>query len=261
MRLSRVFTFTYAIDRTIFKNSSTTMSHKLLSANYPTLVVFCKRPKLNQGKQRLVEAISAPQAFVIAKALLACAIEDTKAWQGPVVIATSDESDVEWAQSLNKKAQVMTQLPSDLTGNLGERLNYVDHVLRALGHQQMVIIGTDAPMLNDVHYQTAITSLNEHDVVLSHADDGGVVIMANSAPWPNMTALPWSTQNLSHALAQACRDEELSVHYATPGYDIDYVADLEKLTRDLTHDHRPARQALLATINQLFISTGVTNHA
>jgi len=237
------------------------MPHKLPSANHPTLVVFCKRPKLNQGKQRLVEAISAQHAVIMAKGLLACAIEDTKAWQGPVVIACSDESDVAWAQSLNDKAQVMTQLPNDLTGNLGQRLNYVDHVLRALGHQKMIIIGTDAPMLNDVHYQGAIAGLNEHDVVLSHADDGGVVIMANSAPWPNITALPWSTEHLSHALAQACRNEDLSVHYSIPGYDIDYVADIEKLTVDLTTDHRPARQALLVTINQLFVSSGVTSHA
>lgn len=237
------------------------MSHKLLTSKVPTLVVFCKRPKLNQGKQRLVEAISPKKTLIIAKGLLACAIEDAKAWPGPVVIACSDERDVQWAQSLNNNAQVITQLPNGLTGNLGQRINYVDNVLRALGHQNIVIIGTDAPMLNDFHYQAVIDALNNHEVVLSHADDGGVVMMANSVPWPNLIDLPWSTQQLSHALAQTCREKELSVHYSTPCYDIDYFADIEKLAVDLALDYRPARKALLTTINQLFVSEGTKIYA
>lgn len=243
------------------ESSMAKSASQLAKPTCPTLVVFCKRPKLNQGKQRLVKAMSAEQALVIAKALLACAIEDTKTWQGPVVIACSNESDIEWAQSLNSQAQVITQLPEGLTGNLGQRLNYVDHQLRSLGHQQLVIIGTDAPMLDDSHYQVVITSMNQHDVVLSHADDGGVVIMANSLPWPDITELPWSTEHLSQALADICRENNLSVHYAKPGYDIDYIADIEKLTVDLKNDHRRARQTLLGIIHQIFVSSGATSYA
>lgn len=241
------------------------MGKNNVNTAYPTLVVFCKRPKLNQGKQRLVEAISAEDALYIAQGLLTCAIEDTKSWLGPVFIACSDESDVKWAQSLNEEATVITQLPSVATyssgGNLGERINYVDSELRALGHKKIVIIGTDAPILNPLHYQSAITALNKHDVVLSHADDGGVVIMANSVPWPNLSLLPWSTEHLSQALAEKCGNEKLSVYYSKPGYDIDYITDIEKLKVDLIDDHRPARQALLVTINKLFVSSGRKNYA
>lgn len=227
----------------------------------PTLVMFCKRPKLNQGKQRLVEMISAENALIIAQGLLACAVEDIQVWDGPVVIACSDEADMQWAQMLNENAQVVTQLPAGVSGNLGQRLNHVDHELRAQGHQHIVIIGTDAPVLNSLHYQDVKVALSEYDVVLSHAEDGGVVVMANSVPWPDISALPWSTEYLSQALAQACRHEKLSVHYSMPGYDIDYVADIQKLKRDLINDHRPARQALLITINQLFASLGGVCHA
>jgi glycosyltransferase A (GT-A) superfamily protein (DUF2064 family) len=227
----------------------------------PTLVVFCKRPRLYQGKQRLVETISAEQALIVADALLVCAIEDSQAWQGPVIIACSDESDVQWAQTLNNNAQVVLQLPKGLSGNLGRRLNHVDKTLRNLGHQNIVVIGTDAPALNAEHYLAVINSLNEHDIVLSHADDGGVAIMANSKPWPNINDLPWSSEHLSQALAQACKTDGLRVDYTLPSYDIDYVADLEKLSIDLKDDPRPARQALLKTIHSLFITSGVISHA
>lgn len=218
---------------------------------WPTLVVFCKRPKLHQGKQRLVQSIAPEQALMVAKGLLACAIEDTEDWLGPVVIACSSEDDIQWAQSLNTKAHVVTQLPPGEVGNLGQRLNYVDEVLRSFGHRHIITIGTDAPVLNHDHYQGAIASLFKHDIVLSNADDGGVVIMANSKPWPNITDLPWSTEDLSQALAHACVKQDLTVDYAIPGYDIDHVADLKKLMLDLKNDHRPARKALQEIIHEL----------
>lgn len=220
---------------------------------WPTLVVFCKRPKLHQGKQRLAEVIEPQRVLVVAEALLACAIEDTKAWQGQVVIACADENDMQWAQTLNEHAQVIAQLPSGLSGNLGQRLNYVDQTLRTLGHKQLVFIGTDAPALNHEHYLAVVNALNTHDIVLSHADDGGVVIMANNQSWPNIVDLPWSSEHLSQALAKKCLSQNLSVDYTLPSYDIDYVKDIEKLIIDLRDDPRPARQALLGIIQSLFM--------
>lgn len=236
----------------------------------PTLVVFCKRPKLNQGKQRLTNNISAKQTLIIAKALLACAIEDAENWLGPVAIACSDTTDLLWAQSLLENAQVIPQLPQDCsvnaaktskTSNLGERLNYVDKTLRQLGHQQLVFIGTDAPILDGKHYQSVTSSLNNHDIVFSQADDGGVAIMANNQPWPILTSLPWSTEQLSSAIYTLCQQHNLSVKYVLPSYDIDYIADLQKLLIDLQADERPMRKALLKEIEQLTIHTGLKNNA
>lgn len=229
--------------------------------SFPTLVVFCKRPKLHQGKQRLVQTITPEQALIVAQGLLTCAIEDTQSWQGHVVIACSDEDDIEWAQSLNDKAQVITQLPSGVKGNLGQRLNYVDEKLRSSGHQHIIVIGTDAPILGYHHYQAVIASLYKHDIVLSHADDGGVVIMANSQPWPNIIDLPWSTDKLSQALSTTCTEQGLKVDYALPGYDIDYLVDIEKLIQDLQYDTRPARKAMREIAIQLFVTSGEYNHA
>ncbi len=222
------------------------------SSNKPTLVLFCKRPKLNQGKQRLAEGSNAESALNIAHALLACAVEDANNWDGPIVIACSNSNDIEWASSLIEHAQVLTQLPEGKEGNLGDRLNYVDDQLRTQGHQQIVIIGTDSPILNEQHFESALSSLKHNDIVLSHADDGGVIIMANKKPWPILTHLPWSTNELSHALSLLCQQHNLSVEYSLPGYDIDYITDLQKSLIDLQTDTRPARQALLNKINELF---------
>ena len=239
------------------------VSQNLLSP-LPTLVVFCKKPELHQGKQRLVKNISAEKALTIAQALLACAIEDSENWPGPVVIACSDANDLLWTQSLLESAQAIPQLPHNglnKSNNLGERLNYVDKTLRKLGHQELVFIGTDAPILNEVHYQSVISALNHHDIVLSAADDGGVTIMANKIPWPILAELPWSTDKLSSSLSCLCQQNNLNVNYILPSYDIDYTADLKKLLIDLQTDNRPKRKRLLKEIKQLTLDTGLKTHA
>lgn len=220
--------------------------------NQATLVIFCKRPKLNQGKQRLAAGSNAHIALEIAQGLLACAIEDANHWPGAVVIACASDTDIPWVQTLTQSAQVMTQLPQHTQGNLGDRLNYVDRQLRAQGHQQLVFIGTDAPILDQDFFEQTIRALQSNDVALHHADDGGVIIMANKTPWPSISHLPWSTNELSEALSEACRQHHLSVTYCKSGYDIDYVGDLKKLSIDLQNDERPARKALVKMINALF---------
>ncbi|MCL1077741.1 DUF2064 domain-containing protein [Parashewanella spongiae] len=229
----------------------------------PTLVIFCKRPKLHQGKQRLAEDTSPEITLRIAESLLACVIEDAEHWQGNVVVACSSKNDIKWAKSKFSNARVISQTPfetSESIFNLGERLNYVDDKLRSQGHQQLIMIGTDAPILNQTHFDEVVTALTFNDIALSHADDGGVVIMANNLYWPDLSALPWSTNILSDSLAQLCSVKELNVRYTLSGYDIDYVSDLKKVFIDLQTDNRTARKALVSLIDELFHFSGKVSH-
>ena len=212
-----------------------------------TLLVFCKQPRLNQGKQRIAATLGAEPTLEIAQALLACALEDAKHWQGPVVLSPSCEADTQWASRLLPNIEVIAQ-PE---GNLGERIMAVDAELRRRGHERILIIGTDAPVLNHDHYQSAIAALCNHDVVLSAASDGGVTLMASQQPWPDITDLPWSTELLNEALLGRCQQHGLDAGYITPSYDIDHEQDLLKLLIDLEHDHRPARQALCALVARI----------
>jgi glycosyltransferase A (GT-A) superfamily protein (DUF2064 family) len=241
--------------------------------NSPTLVIFCKRPKLHQGKQRLASSIGAEAALNIANALLNCAIEDAQywqeKWQGNVVIACAHSADIPWAKKLLTNADiqhydVISQCEYELApaqlnshkpdqDNLGVRLNFIDQTLRKKNHQQLVFIGTDAPILKNAHYQATLTALKQNDIVLNHADDGGVVIMANNKPWPDLKKLPWSTELLSEALSTHCQKSGLNIAFSKAGYDIDHLQDLQKLQLNLIDDYRPARQHLYKEINALAI--------
>lgn len=218
-----------------------------MSPDRATLLVFCKQPKLHQGKQRIATTLGAAAALEIANALLDCALEDARAWPGPVVLSPAHPEDFEWAQSLLPFAEVMAQ-PE---GNLGQRIVVVDKLLRQQGHQHILVTGSDAPILSTDFFQRAAAQLSEQDIILSAASDGGVTLMASRIGWPDMSTLPWSTEHLNEALFQCCQSAGLQVGYVAPSYDIDHQQDLIKLLRDLEHDQRPARQQLLACVRSI----------
>ncbi len=222
----------------------------------PCLVVFCKRPALFQGKQRLARSIGAEQALTFARSFLSCALEDAQAWPGPVVLAPASPGDIPWAQTLLDHDGLAIAQPQ---GGFGHRLQEIDRTLRRQGHNKIVFIGTDAPALTPTHYREARTALADSDIVLGPAADGGVTIMGARTPWPDFRSLPWGTNRLGQALEERCRRRGLSTKTISASYDIDVEADLDLLVTDLANDRRPARQRLYAQVRSFLNQQAITN--
>jgi len=228
------------------------MSNQKVAA--PCLVIFCKRPALSQGKQRLAKTIGAKQALIFSQAFLDCALEDARAWRGsghrngygPVVLSPSLPDDRDWASKLLDQDTLVLVQPE---GRLGHRLQAIDQELRTHGHDKIIFLGTDVPMLKPHHFNAAAQALLSRDIVLSPALDGGVTLMGARLPWPDLTALPWSSDQLGQALEKQCRDNELTVENIATSYDIDVEADLIKLQGDLVDDPRPARKFLYRLVS------------
>ena len=214
----------------------------------PTLVVFCRRPALGIGKQRIARELGAPAGLALAKHLLDTALEDAGAWQGPVVVSPADPGDTEWAAGLLPSSCEIIPQPA---GNLGDRINAVDRRARLGGHAHIIYIGSDAPVLDADYYAAAVAALKTHDVVLGPADDGGVTLMGARQAWPELGHLPWSTGDLGAALELTCLNDGLTVYSLDHRYDVDLAADLSKLLDDLRMDLRPARPKTLRVVGPL----------
>ena len=205
------------------------------------LVVFCRRPQIGRGKQRLARALGAADALAIAQALLECALEDALAWPGGLVIAPENPTEARWAQGLLEREASVQPQPR---GNLGERLNAVDGAVRALGHERVLFIGSDAPSLTLSDLLAAQAELDRSDVVLVPARDGGVTLMGSRLAWPDLAPLPWSAPTLAQGLEACCRSHARSVTRLPDSYDVDEVSDLGIARRALADDNRPARRRL-----------------
>ena len=205
------------------------------------LVIFCRRPVVGIGKQRLASQIGTALAAEIATLLLAAALEDAASWPGPVVIAPAETNDTAWADTLlDRSIRVIPQV----TGNLGERLQSVDRIVRTGRPGAVIYTGSDAPVLSESDYRAARAALLQHDVVLAPALDGGVTLMGARCPWPELADLPWSSEQLYAALSERCTAHGLSIASLASSYDVDIAADLPRLCADLRTDRRPARQML-----------------
>ncbi|SFO14044.1 hypothetical protein SAMN05216386_2750 [Nitrosospira briensis] len=218
------------------------------------LVLVCKRPASGIGKQRLAARLGQETASRIAEALLACALEDARHWPGPVIIAPSRSADYAWADALLPEMRSKVDVKPQSAGNLGQRLNALDHELRGTGLEQLVYIGSDAPALTAADYATAIRALPNYDVVLKPAVDGGVVLMASRRHWPALDGLAWSTARLGTDLARCCRAAGHSMAELAHSFDVDEEDDVVRLITALKADRRPARRALHLLACELFRS-------
>jgi rSAM/selenodomain-associated transferase 1 len=206
------------------------------------LVLFCRRPAPGVGKQRLAAAIGSVPAATAAQLLLATALEDASQWPGPVVLAPAHRGDGAWAKALLARPCTVITQPE---GTLGERINGVDRQLRATGARRIIYIGSDAPGLDSDYYAAARAALDQADVVLGPALDGGVTLMGAVTAWPDLAGLPWSTDRLGTELAAVCDAQGSRVTQLEARADIDLAGDLDRESDALRADRRPARRRLV----------------
>ncbi len=213
------------------------------SENHACLVVFLKAPA--RSKRRLAAEIGEP-ATQVAEHLLACAIEDARAWPGAVVLAPAADDDANWVRhQLDLTYDVVVQQG----GSLGARINHVDRTLRARGFERLIFIGADCPALDESYLRQADAALAANDAVLGPASDGGVVLMAAKRPWPDIEALSWSTDRLLDELTARLNAEDWSLSTLEVLCDVDAAADLSAVVADLVRDARPARRRLTAWLS------------
>ena len=176
------------------------------------LVLVCKRPALGIAKQRLAASVGQEGARRVAEALLACALEDAREWPGPVVIAPAHASDYAWA-SLLPQLQPKIHIVPQTEGNLGQRLNAVDHSLRERAGA-LIYIGSDAPALVAADHAAAREALLNHDIVLKPAADGGVVLMGSRRSWPMLTRCRGAHRTWGRRWPTAARRRDRSACHA-----------------------------------------------
>ena len=121
-------------------------------------------------------------------------------------------------------------------GDLGERMrSALDHLLGVRGCHAAILIGTDIPLLTPGHVADAREVLETHGgVVIGPADDGGYYLIGMTQVQPRLfERIEWGTAAVLADTLRAAERNGVDARLIRSAYDIDTMADLRRLERDL----------------------------
>ena len=136
------------------------------------LIIFTRNPELGKCKTRLAKTIGDEAALHVYKHLLNHTAKVAREVPAERYVFYSEniiEDDI-WDSRFFKK-----QLQAGC--DLGERMHNAFKYLFLKGFEKVVIIGSDLLDLDKHHIQDAFQKLNEFDVVLGPAKDGGYYLL------------------------------------------------------------------------------------
>jgi uncharacterized protein len=198
------------------------------------LVIFAKAPIPGQVKTRLSPPLTPDEAATLHGSFVLDTLERTKAavtkLKLPIdrYLACAPSSTHVFFKILEERQGV--KLIDQVGANLGARMNQAFTTLFAQGYRQVVLIGADVPTLPIDHVKQAIASLENHDLVLGPALDGGYYLIGLKRMAPGLfTDMPWSTDQVLRLTQEKAATIGLKASLIQPWRDVDTLPDLEAL--------------------------------
>jgi uncharacterized protein len=189
-----------------------------------TLLIFVKNPELGKVKTRLAAQIGPVRALEVYQHLLQrtqAAVNSTKADIRVYYNEFIPEIDL-WDLSVHTK-----HIQEGST--LGERLIHAINESFQTGYEKIAVIGSDCPHLNSTHIEKAFKELDDVDVVLGPARDGGYYLIGMNHMHEHLFLnKSWSTESLFDQTLDDLIQHGLSWYELPILSDIDTLEDLER---------------------------------
>ncbi|HEY5674181.1 MAG TPA: TIGR04282 family arsenosugar biosynthesis glycosyltransferase [Malonomonas sp.] len=152
------------------------------------LGIYAKQPLPGQVKTRLCPPLSTHAAAELYRCCLLETVQRMQAGGFDLVICYAGER--QWFAETFPGISLSAQNGADLGARMANSLSG----FLQQGYQQAVLIGSDAPDLPLQLVKQAFIELQQAEVVLAPADDGGYVLIGESAHRPELfKAIEWST--------------------------------------------------------------------
>ncbi|MEM1449059.1 MAG: TIGR04282 family arsenosugar biosynthesis glycosyltransferase [Planctomycetota bacterium] len=202
-----------------------------MSGGRDALVVLAKEPRPGVSKTRLAAEVGEEAAALLARALVEDTLDLARAAPADARIVTYAPADAgPWFERARSWAAVVPQ-PE---GGLGDRMRAAARAAFEDGAGRVVLIGTDAPHVPPTRIREAFDALDEVDVCLGPATDGGYYLIGlaadRSAPFEDV---PWSTDEVLQVTRQRCRAAGLSVAELAAETDLDDLAAVREVAAAL----------------------------
>jgi rSAM/selenodomain-associated transferase 1 len=185
-------------------------------------MVFVRNPELGRVKTRLAKTIgdqAAVETYKILSNHTASVVHKTTA--DKLIFYSDKIQDNDIWTATNCKKQIQTK------GDLGQKMLDAFQYGFSLGYKKIIIIGSDLYSLRLKHIESAFEKLENYDVVIGPALDGGYYLLGLNSMIPEIfKQKKWST---SSVLKETLSDlKKFNVNLLEPLNDIDTYEDLKK---------------------------------
>ena len=141
--------------------------------------------------------------------------------------------------------------------SLGERLKNATESTFNAEAKKVVVIGTDCPSLTSNDLKAAFEALDNHDLVLGPAVDGGYYLIGLNSEQPDLfDGVDWSTSLVFEQTVQNAQALNLSVQVLRKLSDVDYPEDLLPLRQSAEGEQFPIKSkagrlsVIIPTLNE-----------
>jgi len=198
------------------------------------LIVFVKSPVPGNVKTRLIPHLSAEESAGLYRCFVldilgALLPHDT---DGRLIVAYQPSTkmpDLAWT-GFRRPPEFFRQEGQ----SLGERLVHAFGTAFGRGCRQVVLIGSDSPTLPPSYIEQAFSALQEADVVVGPATDGGYYLIGLSRPCLKLfDDVAWSTDQVFERTVQIAESQGFRLRILPTHYDVDTTDDLGVLSREL----------------------------
>jgi len=191
-----------------------------------TLIILLKYPEAGKVKTRLAKDVGDQRAAEIYSEMSKTIIDNVSESNGyeTVIFFTPPEKENEIRNWLRNKQCSITPQTGETLGN--KIVNAFARVFSS-GSDKAVIIGTDCIDVSSQTITQAINSLENVDVVLGPAEDGGYYLLGLNRPVPEIfQEIEWSTDRVLHQTLERLKEMKLSYELLKTLKDIDTLEDL-----------------------------------
>jgi len=188
------------------------------------LIVFVKNPLLGKVKTRLAQKIGLKNALRIYQKLLNHTLKIILPLTQDVIIYYSDEVIIDdmWAGR-----QFLKEKQSGI--DLGNKMSNAFNECFSKGYKKICIIGSDNLEITTEIIEQAFHVLNETDIVIGPATDGGYYLAGMKAQYSKIFKnKSWSTSRVLEETINDLKDQTLSYSLLKTLSDIDTYKDLKK---------------------------------
>lgn len=198
------------------------------------LIIFVKAPIPGDVKTRLIPHLTGLEAADLYKCFVGDVLRNSSQISHLAKIHVAYQphpkaTDLSW---LNHRSS--PEIFHQEGRSLGERLIHAFGVAFGRGAKQVVVIGSDSPTMPIDYIEQAYSALDEADVVLGPAMDGGYYLVGLSRPCLRLFEdVSWSCDQVFERTTHNAQKYGYTLRILPAHYDVDTYEDLLTLYREL----------------------------